>query len=79
MFYNYDERIDELDRISKIPYCGIKEKALRKFIAEEEEILRSLKNPSQRSQALDSAIKMLNTLENPPAQAINPKVARALF
>ena len=78
MFYKYDERMSELNRISKISYAGVKGKALKTFIKKEKQILNSLDVPTERSQALDSAIRKLEQLEN-PRDVINPEVARALF
>lgn len=77
MFYNYDKRIDELNRISKLPYDGVKEKALKKFIKNEVELLHKLASPSQDSQALRSAKKQLEHLLNP--REINHNIVKRLF
>lgn len=63
MFYNYESRMNEIDRISKIPYPGVLEKALKNFISEEQVLLRTANNGLMRSQALSLAKRLLSGFE----------------
>ena len=63
MFYNYESRMSEIDRISRIPYPGVLERALKKFISDEEQLLRRANNGLMRSQALSYAKRLLSGFE----------------
>ncbi len=66
MLYNYDKRVDELERIGRIQYDGLKERTLTRFIHQERALLAALTPPLDRSQALDAAQRKLTELRNPP-------------
>ena len=66
MLYDYDKRVDELERIGRIPYDGLKERTLTRFIHQERALLAALTPPLDRSQALDAAQRKLAELLNPP-------------
>lgn len=78
MPYNYNARITELTRILGIPYLGVRMHALQNFISIENQILRSLDIPQNRSQALDSAEARLQQLMQPVAEE-RPVFAVRLF
>lgn len=65
MSYHYEERMNELSRVSHIPYLGVRIHALQNFIEIERQILRSLEVPQNRSHALDAAIDKLEHLIHP--------------
>ncbi len=80
MPYPYEQRQNELVRISKIPYDGVQEKALEKFVADEKQLLSASSQGLFRSQALSCAERKLEALEkqnNQPQQISS--VARVLF
>lgn len=78
MLYNYDKRIDELNRISNIQNVEVKTLSLQDFIKAERLILLALPVPPASSQALNSARRMLDYLENSPAVE-NAAIAQPQF
>ena len=61
--YHYEERMDELSRINKIPYVSIRIDALKRFLEDENKILAHLGAPY--SQAQKSAMQKLAQSSQP--------------
>jgi hypothetical protein len=78
MAYNYQERTNELARILNISYVGVKVHALALFIAQEQQILRTLENPQNRSHVLDSAQRKFDFFNQPAAPQAEDSVAKRL-
>ena len=62
-FYEYDKRNEELQRILRIKYDGVKEKALKRFIQVERSILLNLQISLGTTFILNSASTHLATLQ----------------
>lgn len=69
--YPYAKRNEELERILSIPYDGVKERALKRFISAENIILQNLAIPSESSFILISARVELALLEV-KSERLNP-------
>ena len=71
MFYEYDKRMNELERISNIDNQEEKKESLENFIEQEKQILNKLPGLQERSQALDSAMRKLKSITIPREANLN--------
>lgn len=62
--YKYSERIASLARIQRIPYRGVKLRALERFHRDEIRILSQRENPLIRSQALTAVQQAIQSIKS---------------